>query len=732
MDASDILHSLNRAQEAAVTTQSHHALVLAGAGTGKTRVLTQRICWLITTGQAQPHQIFAVTFTNKAAAEMRHRIETTLNGRNMKGMWIGTFHGISHWLLRQHWELAELPETFQILDQEEQLRWIKQLLKKLKLDDKIWLPAQLQTFINHQKEQGLRAQALEVSSDDRWLTRKLAIYAEYETDCKSRGMVDFAELLLRAYEILQQTQLQQHYQHRFRYLLVDEFQDTNVIQYELIRLLSGVSSNPPSSLTGPKDPRSPDNYTFAVGDDDQSIYSWRGAKVANLEQYLRDFPNSQSYRLEQNYRSTQPILTVANELIAHNQQRLGKTLWTQSVNGSPVFLYNANDDKDEANFIAEKISAWPGRLQDIAILYRTTAQSRLLEETLRQKKLSYRVYGGARFYERAEIRDILAYLRLIAHSEDDAAFERIINTPRRSIGERTLEKIRSLARHHQVSLWQATQKFLRQEDNQSKTQKSLHNFTQLIKQLEQECSTLHLDQQIQKVLDTTKLKEHYDKEGVEEGQKRWENCAELVNAARDFQPLLIEDLAPQFSSQDSAGKAALLNFLAYTNLESDTSRSDPNADSIQLMTLHSAKGLEFSMVFICGLEQNLFPHANSLQEEKLEEERRLFYVGITRARQILYLCHCGRRRNYGRYEPAYPSRFLQEIPSALLEPIKFTFKTHYLRPYLPKLGQPVKHPQFGKGTVLDHEGTGEYTRLLVQFAEGQKWLMFAYTDLELL
>lgn len=635
-----LLDTLNTAQREAVTAPPEHLLVLAGAGSGKTKVLTHRVAWLLETEQTHPYHILAVTFTNKAAKEMHSRISTLLN-TSMSTLWIGTFHGIAHRLLRIHWQDARLPEFFQILDSDDQLRTIKNLLKVLEIDDKIWNPAKVQSFINTCKDQGLRAQDISVSEEDPWLLKMVSFYNAYEEHCQRTGLVDFAELLLRSYEMLRTHQkLLEHYQQRFHHILVDEFQDTNTIQYEWIHLLAGSQTK-----------------IVVVGDEDQSIYSWRGAKVENIQNFLKDFPSVRLLRLEQNYRSTKVILEAANALIMHNVNRLGKNLWTQSSTGEPIYLYQAYNETEEAHFVAEKISTWSGSRQDIAILYRITAQSRAFEEALMKKGIPYRIYGGLRFYERAEVKDVLAYLRLMIHRDDDGAFERIINTPRRGIGERTLEAIRLLARQQQCSLWQATQHFITAH-KKTKIIQALQMFLGQIDSLTQEISLLPLHKQIERVKITLGLIEHYQKEGQEEAQRRLENLEELEVAAREFEG----------SHTEEKVWGDLQTFLAHAVLESGELRS-PEEESVQLMTLHAAKGLEFSLVFLCGLEEDIFPHPTSIAENHLEEERRLCYVGMTRARRCLYLCRSESRYHHGTRKPTRPSRFIREIPRELIEEI---------------------------------------------------------------
>jgi len=630
LNISQLLNSLNTAQRIAVTAPLEHTLVLAGAGSGKTKVLTHRIAWLLETHQTD--NLLAVTFTNRAAWEMHSRISALLN---VLRPWIGTFHGLAHRLLRMHWQAARLPQSFQILDSADQLHLIKSLLKKLEIDEQIWLPSKIQAFINARKEEGLRA-----DNELRFSSRMWDFYLAYEETCQRTGIVDFAELLLRSYELLRDNPtLLEHYQQRFQHILVDEFQDTNTIQYHWLQLLAGSSVK-----------------VFVVADEDQSIYSWRGARVDNIQDFLKNFPNVQLLRLEQNYRSTGTILQAANALISHNFKRLGKNLWTQAALGEPIYLYTAYNDIEEANFVVAKIRAWPGKRQDLAILYRTTAQSRVFEEALIRQNIPYRVYGGLRFYERAEIKDVLAYLRLILNRDDDGAFERIVNTPKRGLGERTLEVIRTVARQQASSLWQAA-RFI-QPQLKPRASSALRDFLAKIELFTHQISRSPLHQQVEFININSGLLDHYQKEGVEEAQRRLENLEELVTAAHEF--------------EKSAEVGDLPHFLAQAVLESGETQGQEFEDCVQLMTLHSAKGLEFPVVFLCGLEEDLFPHPISVQEGNLEEERRLCYVGITRARRYLYLCQSENRYCHGSLKTTRPSRFIREIPRELIEEIRFT------------------------------------------------------------
>ena len=706
MDIAQLLDSLNEPQQHAVTAAAHeNIVVLAGAGSGKTRVLAHRIAWLLTTELARPHNILAVTFTNKAAREMQGRISQLLD-EPTQGMWAGTFHGLAHKLLRIHHDFAQLPQNFQVLDDSDQERLIKQILKQLELDEKVWTPKKAKGFINRHKEQGIRAQAIEIQSHEIWYLRMRDIYLAYQTHCQQQGLVDFSELLLRSYEIWRDyPELLQQYRHRFRFVLVDEFQDTNHIQYAWLRLLAH-----------------PETAFFVVGDDDQSIYSFRGAKVEHIQLFTEDFSPSRLIRLEQNYRSSGMILAAANGLIAHNSQRLGKKLWTQGAAGEPVYLYTAYNEREEAEFIVEKIQEWTESLQQVAILYRTSAQSRQFEEILLQKSIPYRIYGGLRFYERAEVKDALAYLRLAYYNQDDGAFERIINTPKRGLGERSLEMIRGHARRYGVSLWQATEELLAEDTFSKKIATTLHDFINYINTITQKTRIAELDEIIQYIHDSSGLLIHYEKEGKDEAQRRKENLEELIAAAKEYPKNSVED-----------GFDPITAFLSHAALEAGDIQGDPNQTCVQLMTLHLAKGLEFNLVFLCGLEEDLFPHKNSLEENQVEEERRLCYVGITRAKQKLYLSHCETRFRFGSRDLSRPSRFIKEIPNELLQVVRLQRVAGSFHATLAKYptGTWVRHPEFGRGVVLQAEGKGETARVQVYFPQlGNKWLVLAYAGLQ--
>lgn len=739
MDVSSILDGLNDAQRQAVAAPTGSYLVLAGAGSGKTRVLTHRIAWLIQTEGISPFSVLAVTFTNKAAAEMRARIEDLMS-MPVRGMWVGTFHGIAHRLLRTHWQEAKLPQNFQILDGDDQLRLVKRTIASLDLDEKKWPARQAQWFINGQKDEGLRPQNIE-DYGDIYVKTHLDIYRAYEDACQRGGMVDFAELLLRAHELLLNNPATlAHYRQRFSHLLVDEFQDTNAIQYAWLRVLAGDRDN-----------------LFVVGDDDQSIYGWRGAKIENIQKFSQDFPASDLIRLEQNYRSTGTILNAANGLIDQNAGRLGKELWTDSGDGDPISLYAGFNEIDEARYIVSRIKDWNAQgnnFRETAILYRSNAQSRVLEEALLRSQIPYRIYGGQRFFERSEIRNVLAYMRLVSHRDSDAAFERIVNTPTRGIGDKALAEIRSLARSSNISMWQAALRLAESPDMSGRAKNAIKGFLLLIDTMDDATAESELVELVDIIIDQSGLKPYYEKEKGERGQARLENLQELVTAARTFDP---EDVQQEdFQQEGFAGEASqepeqvmtlLDQFLSHAALEAGEGQGDPNQDCVQMMTLHSAKGLEFPLVFLAGLEEGLFPHKMSLEEPgRLEEERRLCYVGITRAMKQLYLTYAESRRINGMENYNRASRFISEIPEELVQEVRLTNVVTKpavaVRPRKSgfdievggtdiKLGQRVVHGKFGEGVVLNYEGEGKQARIQVNFnSEGTKWLMLAYANLQ--
>jgi DNA helicase-2/ATP-dependent DNA helicase PcrA len=693
-------------------------LVLAGAGSGKTRVLTHRVSWLVEAHQVSPLSILAVTFTNKAAQEMRGRIEQML-GYSLRGMWMGTFHGIAHRLLRAHYREAGLEEGFQILDSADQHRIVRRVLKDMGLDEGYWPPKQVQWYINNNKEEGRRPQHLGEPSDMQQ-RELLRIYRTYEEFCQRFSLVDFAELLLRAYELLKHNEpLRENYRRRLQHILVDEFQDTNAIQYDLIKLL------------GEEHRR-----VFVVGDDDQSIYGWRGARVENILQFERDFPGTQVFRLEQNYRSTSNILNAANAVIDFNQGRLGKNLWTEDGEGESVKLYAAYNEFDEARFVIDRIQAWVDRgnaRSECAILYRSNAQSRVFEEILLDTGMPYRVYGGLRFFERAEIKDALAYLRLAASRRDDPSFERVVNLPTRGIGNKTLDEVREYARINQVPMWDAARALVESRELSSRAASALSGFLELINDLDARIEKLPLAEQVDTAIRASGLLDHYKKEKGEKAEGRLENLEELVTAARQFD-----------NHDDDEEMAPLLAFLTHAALEAGEGQAEAWEDCVQLMSLHSAKGLEFPLVFLTGMEEGLFPHQRSLQEPgRLEEERRLCYVGMTRAMRQLYLTYAEIRRWHGRESYSSPSRFLGEVPGELLEEVRGggfsmgTARAPTAAPETPeaatgalRLGDQVLHASFGSGTVLNIEGSGEHARVQVNFEDvGSKWLVLAYANL---
>ena len=716
MDVSDILSPLNDAQREAVAAENQNLLVLAGAGSGKTRVLVHRIAWLIRAMDFSPWSVLAVTFTNKAAREMRSRIEEMLQIPS-HGMWVGTFHGLAHRLLKAHWKEAGLPQNFQILDSDDQLRLVKRVCRELALDESRWPPKQAQWYINSQKDEGLRAAHIDVPAGDQFGQTMLQVYRAYELACERGGMVDFAELLLRAHELwLKSPDVLQHYQGRFRQILVDEFQDTNTIQYAWLRVLAGK-----------------DIPVVAVGDDDQSIYGWRGAKIENIQRFADDFAGAKTVRLEQNYRSTQTILQAANGIIAFNFGRLGKELWSAGESGEPITLYAGFNEQDEARFIVEQAESWLLQGHDrssVAILYRSNAQSRVLEEALIRAAIPYRIYGGQRFYERLEIRNALAYLRLLLNRGDDAAVERVINTPPRGIGSKTLDTLRECARSRDISMWHAIAAVIAEKLLPPRALTALEGFVVLINELDSGTDNLTLEEITEQAIQVSGLIDYYEKEKGERGQARVENLEELVSAAKQF-AAQDDELSPLQQLLDSAA------------LDAGDAQAEEHEDSIQMMTLHSAKGLEFPLVFLAGMEENLFPHRMSLDEPgRLEEERRLCYVGITRAMEKLVMTYAESRRLHGSENYNTPSRFIREIPAELLQEVRL--HTAVSRPVssitqaeIPdtglSLGQRVYHQIFGEGTVLNFEGRGSSARVEVNFDdEGSKWLVLQYANLQLL
>jgi DNA helicase-2/ATP-dependent DNA helicase PcrA len=724
-----LIASLNDAQRQAVTSQLGRQLVLAGAGSGKTRVLVHRIAWLIQLENASPHSILSVTFTNKAAAEMRQRIEQML-GSSPAGMWVGTFHGLAHRLLRAHWQEAGLAENFQILDSDDQQRLIKRVIREQGLDEQRWPPRQAQWFINGQKDDGIRPQGIQASGD-LFLATQRGIYEAYEAACARAGVIDFSELLLRALDLWRDKPgLLEHYQRRFRHILVDEFQDTNAVQYAWLRFLAQGGES-----------------LMVVGDDDQSIYGWRGAKIENIQQFSDDFTGAATIRLEQNYRSTAVILKAANALISNNQGRLGKQLWTEDDEGDPISLYAAFNEHDEARYVVESIEDTLRKnalkRSEIAILYRSNAQSRVLEEALLREKIAYRIYGGQRFFERAEIKNAMAYLRLIQQRGNDAALERVINVPTRGIGEKTVETLRQFARANQLSLWAALRQAVATKVIGGRSASALNNFAELIDTLALKVEGQPLHEMAQQVIEQSGLLAYHRNEKGEKAQARVENLEELVSAARAFDAYE--------GAEGEELQTPLAAFLDHASLEAGDSQAAEHEDSIQLMTLHSAKGLEFPQVFLVGMEEGLFPHKMSLEEPgRLEEERRLAYVGITRAMHKLVISYAETRRLYGSETYNKVSRFVREIPPQLIQEVRLSNSVS--RPYsgapgntssstlfsgsaVPdtpfSLGQHVQHALFGEGTILNFEGSGAQARVQVNFAnDGSKWLMLAYAKLQ--
>jgi DNA helicase-2/ATP-dependent DNA helicase PcrA len=720
MDVTPILASLNDAQRQAVTAPAQPMLVIAGAGSGKTRVLVHRAAWLIDVEGISPQSLLAVTFTNKAAAEMRGRIEALL-GTPVSHLWIGTFHGLAHRLLRRHWREAGLPQNFQIIDSDDQLRLIKRLLRNLDADDNQWVPREIQYFINGQKDEGLRPQHLDDGGDPN-RRQMISLYQSYEEVCGRGGLVDFAELLLRAHELWRDNaEILAQYRRRFRHLLVDEFQDTNAIQYAWLRLLAGDKGTP-----------------FVVGDDDQSIYRWRGARVEHIHRFQKDFPGTSLVKLEQNYRSTATILNAANAVIANNNSRMGKNLWTEGADGESIKVYSAYNERDEADFVIGRLRDWidQGNLRaDAAILYRSNAQSRVLEEGLINARIPYRVYGGLRFFERAEIKDALAYLRLISNRDDDSSFERVVNRPTRGIGARTVEIMRAYGRANSCSMWRAAGAVASDELN-GRAANAVLAFMNLIEKMARDTAGQDLQEQVDHVIYNSGLIDLFKKDKGEKGETRVENLLELVSAAKSFEPDPAEEMSP------------LDEFLSHAALESGEGQADAWEDCVQLMTMHSAKGLEFPLVFLSGMEDGLFPHQRSIADPNgLEEERRLCYVGITRAKQLLYVTYAEQRRLHGMDNFSQPSRFIAEIPGEYVEEVRPRVQVSRplrspslrSRPATPsaeagvRLGQRVRHNKFGDGVILNCEGQGVHARVEVNFeTAGTKWLVLSYANLDLM
>lgn len=752
-DITPLVASLNPAQKEAVTAPPEHRLVLAGAGSGKTRVLVHRIAWLITVENVSPLSVLAVTFTNKAASEMRGRIEQLITVP-IRSMWVGTFHGIAHRMLRLHWKEAGLAQGFQILDADDQVRLVKRVLKALDMSDEQWPPKAVAGWINAQKEEARRPQHM-ADTGDYTQRQYVRVYTAYEEACARAGVVDFAELLLRAFEITRDNpEIQAHYRRRFRHVLVDEFQDTNTLQYAWLKVLAGDTGT-----------------MFAVGDDDQSIYSWRGARVENMVRLEKDFPGTEVIRLEQNYRSTGTILKAANGLIAKNTNRLGKNLWTDGGDGEQIQLYASYNEYDEAEFVANRArELLDGRCRysDLAILYRSNAQSRVLEEILIRSRIPYRIYGGLRFFERQEIKDALAYLRLLHNRDDDTSFERTVNTPVRGIGATTMEKLREIARASGVSLWMAAKNASSQL---GRSAGNMGQFLKLIDDLHAETREMPLSKATELLIARTGLRDHYRKEKGEQAEARLENLDELISAARSFE--VDPAAAGAAADPDEPVLDPLTAFLTHAALESGEEQAGPGEDCVQLMTLHAAKGLEFPVVFIVGVENGLFPSSRAIDEGNLEEERRLFYVGITRARRKLYLSYAEIRRVHGVEQIGAPSMFLKELPAECVSETRP--RAGILRPGFGarepqggygggyrgpgsggyggsaaprpqaravvagssglgpggfRLGQRVEHPKFGEGTILSFDGDGDRAQIEVKFRDaGTKRLMLGFANL---
>ena len=731
MDVTHIFEGLNERQREAVTAPVGNLLVVAGAGSGKTRVLVHRIAWLVEAERASPNSILAVTFTNKAAAEMRSRTETLLDAPP-RAMWVGTFHGIAHRLLRMHWEDAGLPQNFQIIDADDQQRIVRRVLRALDLDEQKWPARQACWFINGEKDEGRRAHEV-VTGEDHFRVTQKKIYEAYEELCRAGGVVDFAELLLRCHELwLERPDVLEHYRRRFAHILVDEFQDTNTIQYASLRVLAGSDSS-----------------VMAVGDDDQSIYGWRGAKIENIHRFSQDFRDTRIIRLEQNYRSTGTILKAANGLIDHNTDRLGKELWTAAGDGDPVLVHDAYNEVEEARFVADRAHEWingGGGADEVAVLYRSNAQSRPLEEAFLRADIPYRIYGGLRFFERAEIKNALAYMRMMNQRHADVAFERIVNLPPRGIGAKSVDTVRALARERRVSLWQAAKEGIAERLLPGRMGAAFGAFLALIDDMAAEAGTHSLREIAQVCIEASGLLDYHQKERGERGLARKENLEELVAACRRFETERTFPLDPRGAEGGEEEEGTILDdFLDQAALESGEYQAESGA-AVQMMTLHSAKGLEFPLVFVTGMEEGLFPSKNSGDESgRMEEERRLAYVGITRAMRQLYLTRAETRWMYGTdsYNPA--SRFLQELPEDTWREVRLggAVKRSRRRAEKPRaveaddgalrIGQRVHHGKFGEGVVLRSEDHGARARVQVNFAEvGAKWLMLEFANLETL
>jgi DNA helicase-2/ATP-dependent DNA helicase PcrA len=719
MNLSEITNGLNDKQHQSVALgDAQNALILAGAGSGKTRVLTHRIAYLVTQKNIHTDSILAVTFTNKAAAEMRARLGLLLR-RPIQSMWVGTFHGLAHRLLRTHYEKAGLTSGFQILDAQDQFRIVKRLMKENNIDESKFPVRKVQWFINQQKDEGVRAQDVDAGYNF-FIKKSLEVFVLYESHCRANDLIDFAELLVRSYELLKNNaELLEHYQTRFSNILVDEFQDTNTVQYKWIKQL----------FTGR-------NNVFCVGDDDQSIYGWRGAKIENITNLEKDFAPIQTIRLEQNYRSTGNILAASNALIANNSNRMGKSLWTDSGNGELIDIYEARTETDEADYVIRRIKKFikdGSSASDCAILYRSNAQSRVFEDALIKYSIPYIIYGGLRFFERAEIKDALGYVRLCESTTDNVAFERIVNFPTRGIGNATLEKVREFAKDQHTNLFQAAIQVAPMLPTRASN--ALNGFIQLIEQMTDDSKNLILSEKVAYLLNNSGLITHYANDKTDKAGSKKENLEELISAAK------------QYSHDEDSEMNEVVGFISLASLDSSGDANAPIVDNVQLMTIHSAKGLEFPNVFLGGLEEDLFPSRQSKDEPHLlDEERRLCYVGMTRAMKRLTLTFAIKRFLHGQSLYAYPSRFLDEIPSEYVNKVKAKFGATqanyndddiYNQDIEPEangqlsVGAGVKHGKFGYGTVLNFEGDGDSARIQIKFKQaGTKWLIASYANLE--
>ena len=730
MADTDIYNDLNDQQIAAVQCSLGNKLILAGAGSGKTRVLTCRVAELINKYDIRPSNILALTFTNKASNEMKQRLEKLLR-ISSQGLWFGTFHGICRRLLKIHWKEAGINEHFTILDSQDQLRIIKRIIKAKNLDENLYDPKALQSFINTQKDKGKRFNNIN-NDDDKYRD----IYKEYDEACRQTNSVDFADLILLTYEMLKANmKILEYYNKRFKNIMVDEFQDTNTLQFNLLKLLNGT-----------------DGSLYAVGDDDQSIYGWRGARSKNIKFFEDEFNNVEIFKLEQNYRSTNEILSVANNLISYNKERLGKNLWTNSAKGNPVYLYEAYNGDDESNFIVEKIQehiSSGGKRSDIALLYRSNFLSRRLEEELNSRSIPYRIFGGFRFFERAEVKDVIAYLRITVNTSDDSAFERTVNNPPRGLGEKTIQVIRNYAKENELSMWDTINQIHKTNITSTRAVNALNNYISIINELIINVKNLDLKNLIEKTISLSTLTKYYESKKNEESLSKQENLEELLSTAERFYQNNID-------SED-----VLSEFLDNAALEAGEFQSKTHEDPVQLMTIHSAKGLEFPIVFLTGMDEGIFPNENrNLNKDFLEEERRLCYVAITRAMHTLYITHANMRYMHGNNNFLIPSRFIGEIDDDLLEPIKSNntrpfksnkkykmddqkFDDEYSQETHPdhfsqednsvyiKIGQRVRHLKFGNGVILSYTGKGDSLKIHINFESyGKKWLVMSYAQLD--